>query len=162
MTTASILILFGLLYRIRGGLLPLPSTTLARLAFAVPFGAYLAHVLGVLYSWTTPVLIAAVFVGLLFGWGRFYHMRNMPKDILLMCGRGALLTAPAALVMVYMLGLDAGWVYALYGAGIGVIYALARLQRILFGWYMPYTELAEYLTGAYLAGFGLLIQGGVL
>lgn len=145
-----LVLVFAVLYRIRGGMFGLPSTTLARLAFSIPFGCYIAYILD---DWYGLFAILTTWIGLVPAWGRFWAMKNLPNDMFLMMGRGAILSAPTALFLIYGYDDTLGWFYALYGAGIGVIYALSKLQRKYLGLYQKYTELAEYLTGAYLSLF---------
>jgi hypothetical protein len=70
------------LYRLRGGLIPTGSTTLARLLFAVPLGLFAAWMIGVPISphgaITAAVLIAATMPGLLLGHGSYQDLKRMP------------------------------------------------------------------------------------
>lgn len=168
----------GILYRIRGGWLSLPSTFLGRMVFCVPTGLFLWYLSGVWYL--APLGTIAIFLGILNGWGTFMDMgrttdlntdddppiywivgrednsrpfwQRWLRDFVGMSLRGVLICLPVGLLLMVMIGSSMWWI--LGGLAISIWYELDNqlMDKGLNENSTPWRNVigAELLTGMWL------------
>ena len=163
----------GFINRLRGGgYYKFPSTQLARLAYAIPFGLVFLPVTG---AWSLAFMVTA-FLGILNGWGTFMDMGRTTKlkvdddppiwwivgkedntrsftlrwlrDFAGMTLRGLWLIAPTAALMAY-LGIYTHWIW-LPGALMAIPYEIDK--------HIPYPA-REYFGAEFI--YGIILFGGI-
>ena len=152
MIAAAFVLAAALAWRIRGGWLGLPSTTLGRSVPALVLG-------GTAWSLSTSIWAAGataigIFVGALLPWSRWQDVGHVADDddLVGMMGRGLLLTWPTGLAL-WRLGYSP--IFMAGGILMGLLYWLAwkipdgfKVGSFIDG----QTAVAELATGAMLAG----------
>ncbi|MFC3227320.1 hypothetical protein ACFOGJ_08775 [Marinibaculum pumilum] len=125
----------AILFRLRGdawlrAALPWWGTLEGRLLYAGGTAAVAVAIAGAAWWWL-PILVAALWLGSVFGWWQTLDMGTQTgsraRDIALHSLRGVLWTLPAGLAVGAGLDLQAGALLALSGAAAGPLYALAML-----------------------------------
>lgn len=147
----------ALAWRIRGGYLGLPSSTLGRIVPATLLA-------GLAYWFTQDYWMALVmplmWAGTALPWAQWMQVRNS-DEITGMTGRGLILTLPVGLFL-YVMGYEI--IFMLSGVTFGIIYVLSwkLFSNIRLGGFIDgATSVGELLTGAMLgtALIGTLLLG---
>lgn len=150
----------------------MPSTTLGRLVWVVPFGVLLAAISG---SWYGLFSVPLLFLGIAPGWGSYIDMGRGPKqdneflvvllkafiprqwhytfwyDFIGLSLRGYCLTLPAGILIGYLTG---NYIFILFGLAMGIIYELTwRISPNVD--HLRGAEFGELLFGSYLAALTL-------
>lgn len=164
--------LFAILYRIRGnGLISLGSTFLGRMVFCLPFAYYMwtqiDYISGPLVEWIIctgyisfinlfvsmiGVCLFGIYTGVALPWTDELMVAN--KKLSERISRTLAITAIPALLLAAF-GVPV-LLFGLSGLGIGLIYHLCWWWNIRWFKQGP-TEIAEYLTGAWLGLSALTI-----
>lgn len=144
----------AILFRIRGGWLRLPSTTLGRAVWSV--GMTVLPV-AVTLNWWLLLLAPALFAGCVLPWWKSIDMGRMEGDLwvdaALQTARGVLWVLPAALLL--------AWLYQLAAVPLVVAGLLCAIAYEL-GWRTP-SDVRHFTKGAELGEvyFGGLIGLGL-
>lgn len=145
----------GILFRIRGGLLRLPSTTLGRLVWSI--GMSIIPV-SITLDWRLAILPVALFVGCVFPWWGSIDMgRDKGSwliDAALQTARGVLWVLPAACLLVWTHGWLAGGIVAATGLLCAPLYELGWRTRSKVRGFAQGSEIGEVYFGAAI-GAGL-------
>jgi hypothetical protein len=163
----------GLLFRFRGGLIPVGSTTLARAIWAIGMAAGAA---ALLLNWKLLAIAPCFFAGVLMGWGSYTDLGRMTKtdnetlrpvvtwldsliddkrddfsyDCIGLVVRGFILTAPVGAYLQFS-GDKQGWMYCFAGVLMACSYIIGWAVPSRIKGFQQGTEVGEVVFGAALA-----------